>query len=29
LERGLEKVHPNRGRYPLADELECRAEHGT
>jgi hypothetical protein len=25
----VEKVHPYRGSYPLADELECRAEHGT
>jgi hypothetical protein len=29
LERCLEKVHPNRGRYPLRDELESRPEHGT
>jgi hypothetical protein len=29
LEWGLEQVHPDGGRYPLADELECRAEHGT
>jgi hypothetical protein len=29
LEWRVEKVHPNRGSYPLADQLECRAEHGT
>ena len=29
LERGLEKVHPNRGGYPLEDQLQSRPEHGT
>ena len=25
----LEQVHPNRGGYPLEDQLQSRPEHGT
>jgi hypothetical protein len=29
LERCVEEVHPNWGRYPLPDALGSRPEHGT